>query len=288
MLAASTDVLAALAGPKVRTAEHLDDAFEQALTIVYRIVFLLFAEARALVPVWHPVYRESYSLDALRAAVERPHGALGLWDALRAIARLAHAGCSAGDLRVTPFNGRLFAPARTPLAERRNLDDEAARRAVLALSTRPRPIARAANGSRIAISASSSSVRCTKRCSITGPASSPPRCRTRARAWTLRTGSGTRKATGTFYTPQPIAEYVVRRTLGPLVRDAEPDRILQLRIVDPAMGSGAFLVAACRYLAPRTKRRSSGPAAATRATSASTSAPRSAEPWPNAVCTAST
>ena len=86
VLAASTDVLAALTGPKLRTAEHLDDAFEQALTIVYRIVFLLFAEARALVPVWHPVYRESYSLDALGAAVERPHGALGLWDALRAIA----------------------------------------------------------------------------------------------------------------------------------------------------------------------------------------------------------
>src|SRR5205823_12962015 len=75
--------------------------------------------------------------DALRAAVERPHGARGLWDSLRAIARLAHAGCRAGDLRVTAFNGRLFAPGRTPLAERRNLDDEAARRAVLALSTRP-------------------------------------------------------------------------------------------------------------------------------------------------------
>src|SRR6185437_14729037 len=120
-------------------AGRLDDAFEQALTIVYCIVFLLFAEARALVPMWHPVYRQSYSLDALRAAVEHPNGAAGLWDALRAIARLAHAGCRAGDLRVTAFNGRLFAPARTPLAERRDLDDEAARRAVIALSTRPAP-----------------------------------------------------------------------------------------------------------------------------------------------------
>src|SRR6185312_1375957 len=65
----------------------------------------------------------------------------------------------------------------------------------------------------------------------------------------LQPGSGVRKATGTFYTPQPIADYLVRRTLDPLVRDAAPDRILQLRIVDPAMGSGAFLVAACRFLA---------------------------------------
>ena len=30
------------------------------------MLFLLFAEARALVPLWHPVYRESYSLEALR------------------------------------------------------------------------------------------------------------------------------------------------------------------------------------------------------------------------------
>src|SRR5262249_58341395 len=65
----------------------------------------------------------------------------------------------------------------------------------------------------------------------------------------LRSGSGLRKATGTFYTPQPIAEYLVRAALGPLVRDRSADDILQLRIVDPAMGSGAFLVAACRYLA---------------------------------------
>src|SRR5207245_4115685 len=139
VLEASKLLLQALAARRVPA---VDGAFDQALTIVYRLLFLLFAEARALVPVWHPVYRESYSLEALRAAVEGPHGALpgpalGLWDALRAIARLAHAGCSAGDLRVTAFNGRLFAPARTPLAERRNLDDEAARRALLALATRP-------------------------------------------------------------------------------------------------------------------------------------------------------
>src|ERR1700674_5798776 len=135
VLEASADVLGALVNRASRP--FIDSAFEQALTIVYRILFLLFAEARNLVPLWHPVYRESYSLDGLRSAVERSGTALGLWDALRAVSRLAHAGCRAGDLRVTAFNGRLFAPARTPLAERRNLDDEAARRALLALATRP-------------------------------------------------------------------------------------------------------------------------------------------------------
>ena len=35
---------------------------DQAFTLVYRVLFLLFAESRALVPLWHPIYRPGYSL----------------------------------------------------------------------------------------------------------------------------------------------------------------------------------------------------------------------------------
>ncbi len=252
VLAASADVLGALVGPTATPRAPIGESFEQALTIVYRLLFLLFAEARGLVPLWHPLYRESYSVEALRAAAEHAAGAAGLWDALRAIARLAHAGCRAGDLRVTPFNGRLFAPSRTPLADRRDLDDEAARRAVLAVSTRPSPDR--AGRERIAYrdlgveqlgAVYETLLDYEPRARHVAR---PPRGGQRTTV-TLEPGSGVRKATGTFYTPQPIAEYLVRRTLGRLVHDAPPDRILGLRIVDPAMGSGAFLVAACRYLA---------------------------------------
>ena len=177
---------------------------------------------------------------------------VGLWDALRAIARLAHAGCRAGDLRVTPFNGRLFAPWRTPLADRRNLDDAAATRAVLALSTRVAPDR--SGRERIAyrdlgveqLGAVYETLLDYEPRVTSAP---PPRRRASRPVVALEPGSGVRKATGTFYTPQPIAEYLIRRTIGPLVRGASPDRILALRIVDPAMGSGAFLVAACRYVA---------------------------------------
>nr|UXE45172.1 hypothetical protein Hi04_10k_c446_00002 [uncultured bacterium] len=242
VLSASAEVLAALtAGRRLpNSADGLNDAFEQALTIVYRLVFLLFAEARALVPIWHPVYRESYSLEALRTLVEGTRTAEGIWDALRAITRLAHVGCLAGDLKVTPFNGRLFAPARTPLAERQELDDEAAQRAVLALSTR-----RSDRGGRERIAYRDLGVEQLGAVYETVLDYEP----VRTPHLTLRPGSGVRKATGTFYTPQPIADYLVRRTLGPLVHDASPERILELRIVDPSMGSGAFLVAACRFLA---------------------------------------
>ena len=60
---------------------------------------------------------------------------------------------------------------------------------------------------------------------------------------------GLRKSTGTFYTPRAVTEFLVRRALAPLVERATADEILALRVLDPAMGSGAFLVAACRYLA---------------------------------------
>jgi hypothetical protein len=249
VLSASTDVLTALvprAGRRASTTSP-EEAFEQALTIVYRMLFLLFAEARGLVPIWHPVYRQSYSLEALRDAAERGSEAIGLWDALRAIGRLAHLGCVAGDLRVTPFNGRLFAPARTPLADRGDLDDAAAARSVLALSTRPS--ADGAGRERIAyrdLGVEQLGAVYETLLDYTPRIDRRPR---RPPVVSLHSGSGVRKATGTFYTPQPLAESLVHRTLAPLVRDATPDRILQLRIVDPAMGSGAFLVAACRYLA---------------------------------------
>ena len=216
--------------------------FDESLVVIYRILFLLFAEARGLVPNWHPTYRDSYTIESLRTPSERLVRPSGLWESLQAIARLAHRGCRAGALRVPPFNGRLFSPAYAPLAESLALDDGAVRDAMVALTTRPgggarQRIAYADLGveqlggvyERVLDFAPSSS----------GRSSTP---------FTLER-AGRRKATGTFYTPRGLTEFVVRRALAPLVDGAGPDEILSLRILDPAMGSGAFLVAACRYLA---------------------------------------
>ncbi len=77
VLSASSDVLNAMLAR--RRAQDPQVAFEQALTVVYRMLFLLFAESRGLVPMWHPIYKEGYSIDALRSAAERGrlHGTLG-------------------------------------------------------------------------------------------------------------------------------------------------------------------------------------------------------------------
>ncbi len=55
-----------------------------------------------------------------------------------------------------------------------------------------------------------------------------------------------RRATGEYFTPAPIVQYMVRHTLAPLLADAHPDR--PLRILEPACGEGAFLVEAYRCL----------------------------------------
>ncbi len=235
---------------------------DEALTIVYRLLFLFFAESRELVPCGHRVYREAYAVGRLAHEASRGGQATGLWQALAAITRLSRVGCHTDDLIVTPFNGRLFARSAAPSLERdRRLRpgriaaarDRAMHDALVALATRHAPLAaRHAPDGREDISYTDLGVEQLGAVyervldvdpeSLTGaPAVAPGR--RAGRGHSLR-----RKQTGTFYTPQALADFVVRRTLAPLVAGASADQVLALRVVDPSMGSGAFLVSACRYL----------------------------------------
>ncbi len=69
----------------------------------------------------------------------------------------------------------------------------------------------------------------------------------------LRVGLG-RKASGSYYTPHSFVRFLVQETLGALVTERSPQdnpdpcAILKLKVLDPAMGSGHFLVEACRFL----------------------------------------
>ncbi|MEO8609319.1 MAG: type IIL restriction-modification enzyme MmeI [Chloroflexota bacterium] len=78
------------------------------------------------------------------------------------------------------------------------------------------------------------------------------------------TAGSERRATGTHYTPRSLTEPIVQHTLEPLVYRGmaeglpaeqwalkSPREILAFKVCDMAMGSGAFLVQVCRYLAAR-------------------------------------
>jgi hypothetical protein len=67
--------------------------------------------------------------------------------------------------------------------------------------------------------------------------------------------TGERRRTGSHYTPRSLTAPIVKHTLEPafarLGPDATPEKVLELKVCDPAMGSGAFLVEACRALGER-------------------------------------
>lgn len=82
-------------------------------------------------------------------------------------------------------------------------------------------------------------------------------------AFIVTTGSD-RRETGTHYTPKSLTQAIVAETLTPIAYAGpadgipradwllrSPAELLELKICDPAMGSGAFLVQACRWLADR-------------------------------------
>jgi predicted type IV restriction endonuclease len=60
----------------------------------------------------------------------------------------------------------------------------------------------------------------------------------------LEEGTGKRKKMGIYYTPSYIVDYIVKNTVGEYIKDKSIDEILEVKIVDPACGSGSFLVRA--------------------------------------------
>lgn len=57
-----------------------------------------------------------------------------------------------------------------------------------------------------------------------------------------------KKAGGIFYTPSYIVKYIVKNTVGKIIKEKTPKEIEKIRILDPACGSGSFLLGAYSYL----------------------------------------
>ncbi|MFC8419459.1 Eco57I restriction-modification methylase domain-containing protein [Streptomyces sp. NPDC057236] len=264
------------------------DLFADALKIAYRLLFVAYAEDRGLLPVGTPSYDRGYSLRALRREILTeagwaPDGGL-LWNSLRASWSLLRNGADAGELQITGFNGGLFDPAKCPLlddpamtigdtfirdaidalswteAERSTSKTAAGRRAVNyrelgveqlgsiyegllsfepQIADTPKVLARIGRGQSAVVQ-------------VLDAKQLPEGAETLETydpgTFYLFEASGQRKGSGSYYTARPLAHFVVGETLRPLIQDAAPEDILNLRICDPAMGSGAFLVPAVHQL----------------------------------------
>jgi hypothetical protein len=102
-----------------------DQIYEMGLVVMMRLVFLLYAEERDLLPHGEVLYDQGYGLTYLwhrllrqqhddPARMNQTHDA---WDRFLATCRLVHGGCGHPDLSLLAYGGRLFDPRRFPVLE---------------------------------------------------------------------------------------------------------------------------------------------------------------------------
>lgn len=112
-------------------AKNPDDVYHGLLTVLLRLVFLLFAEDRGLLPS-SPLFTQHYSLHALfeRLSCDAAlhHDTMdqrfGAWPQLLALFRLIHGGHHHRDLQMPAREGHLFNPHRFPFLEGRTSEEE--------------------------------------------------------------------------------------------------------------------------------------------------------------------
>ena len=109
-------------------AEHPDEVYRALLTVILRLVFLLYAEERGMLPedeTWLRHYSLAGLFERLREdaalfpdTMEQRHGA---WAQLLVLFRMIHDGAEAGEMRLPRRHGVLFDPDRFPFLEGRTL-----------------------------------------------------------------------------------------------------------------------------------------------------------------------
>jgi hypothetical protein len=104
------------------------EIYTASVTVMMRMVFLLFAEERGLLPLDEDLYARSYALGTLRESLQAERDQFGdeplerrstAWSRLLALFRAVHGGITHEDLRIPPYGGRLFNPDRFPFLEGR-------------------------------------------------------------------------------------------------------------------------------------------------------------------------
>jgi hypothetical protein len=252
-----------------------EDYFAQLLRLVYRFIFLFTVEERGLVPAAAQanddaataqarhaaaqLYAEGYAMARLRdlALSRRAHNRHhDLWQAARIVFR----GLGKGQPRLgLPALGGLFADTQCP-----DLDDAALSNAALLAAVKSLRWTATAGGSLAPID---------YRNMDTEELGSVyesllelvPEVDVHARSFGFvgitsvgSTAGNERKTSGSYYTPDSLVQELIRSALDPVIEDrvaknpGQPvEALLSLRVVDPACGSGHFLLAAARRIAER-------------------------------------
>ena len=254
------------------------------MIFLYRLLFLLYAEDRGLLPVNDARYDDYGLRRRVRDDVARRMAAGDTFSAaashyyhhLTELFRQLDQGDE--SIGLPPYNGGLFAPGAAPLLQRIRLPDRVVADLIYDLShtaARPETSEDAAEARRF-VNYRDLSVQqlgsIYERLLEREPAAAADG------GITVRLDSYARKDSGSFYTPQDLVDLLVDQTLKPLAeertlafaaqaRELAGDRrplaerlaalarcdpaaaVLRLKVLDPAMGSGHFLVSAVDFLA---------------------------------------
>lgn len=233
--------------------------FQQLLRLVYRVIFLLTVEERGLL---HPngsnasaekLYTRGYSLRRLRERAVR-HSAHDAHRDLYTSLKISFLCLAAGDTRLAlPALGGLFGADQTPLLDAANLQNRHLLSAVWSLAW----IARDGATERV-------------NWHDMGPEELGsvyesllelvPQIGEGALSFKFADGDETRgnarKLSGSYYTPDSLVQALVDSALEPVIAQKRAERvgdeaaaILSIAVIDPAVGSGHFLLAAARRLA---------------------------------------
>ena len=253
----------------------LQDVREAALILLYRLLFILYAEDRDLLPVNDRRYDDYGLRDRVRLDVgdRKDKGdtfsttAARYWSVLDDLCRAIDEGDT--SIGLPPYNGGLFDPERTPLLRQVRLSDAVMAEVIDKLSFER------ADDTRKYINYRDLSVQ--QLGSIYERLLEHEVVREGA-VVDIRPNIFARKGSGSYYTPDDIVNLIIRETLEPLIearlaafrnkaeelassdqdegrklgilRRLDPaERLLDLKICDPAMGSGHFLVSLVDYMA---------------------------------------
>ena len=258
------------------SAEYLSEVRQGALIFLYRLLFVLYAEDRHLLPVERDAYQE-FALNKLRDEIAKKFAersefstrATLYWARLETIFDAIGGGDD--TLGIPQYNGGLFQDAEAPVLARCKLPDKVVAEIIFPLShekAEPRP--KYINYRDLSVQQLGSIYERLLEFDVVAEDS----------AITIRLNPFARKGSGSYYTPEPLVKLIIERTVGPLVAERldqfrlkadelgksrrpieerlrelaalDPaSRILELKICDPAMGSGHFLVSLVDWLADR-------------------------------------
>ena len=244
---------------------RLDDTtyYRQLLNFVYRMLFLMVTEERRLLFTsgdirQQAVYDRYYSITHLRERAERYFAGdthADLWTGLAQTFRLFRDDDAAQQLGLSPLNGELFGRGACRDIEGASCTNEAFLAAVLSLSTfDDNGVRRRVNYAHLDVeefgSVYESLLDYRPVVDLGGASGAPPR---------FQLAAGTeRKQTGSYYTPPELVRELVESALVPVMEERLAEAktgkdkelaLLDLRVCDPASGSGHFLLAAARRIA---------------------------------------